>query len=421
VPGPASRALGARLARVESRNITRIAADSPVFWSAARGAAVRDADGNDYVDLSAGFGVAFAGHANEDVAGAIARQATTLAHGLGDVHPPAIKVELLERLAALAPGRLGVAVLGSAGAEAVEAALKTAVLRTGRPGVLAFAGGYHGLTAGALAVTHRADFRAPFAAQLNPHVHFARYPAAGATDAVTALAAVEQALARAERAGSRIGAVIVEPILGRGGIVVPPAGFLAGLRELCDGTSRVLVFDEIYTGFGRTGRWFACEHENVVPDVLCVGKAMTGSIALSAAIGTPDVMDAWPPSQGEAIHTSTFLGNPVACAAALAQIRAIEEGGLLAAAERIGRRIASAVASWQPHCAVRGRGVLQAVVPGAAAPAAPAIAAAALGRGVIVLAEGEAAEVLALTPPAVITDPQLDAALDVIGAIIGGR
>jgi 4-aminobutyrate aminotransferase / (S)-3-amino-2-methylpropionate transaminase / 5-aminovalerate transaminase len=121
-----------------------------------------------------------------------------------------------------------------------------------------------------------------------------------------------------------VGAVIVEPILGRGGLRVPPSGFLAGLRRLCDGDRTLLIFDEVYTGCGRTGRWFACEHEGVIPDILVVGKALTGSIPLSAAIGTPDAMRGWPASTGEAIHTSTFLGNPVSCAAALAQLTAIE-------------------------------------------------------------------------------------------------
>src|SRR5690606_15728120 len=176
VPGPASRALAARLAAVESRNITQVSASGPIFWAAARGANVRDADGNVFVDLTAGFAVAAAGHANPRVVRALAEQAARLPHALGDVHPADVKVALLERLAALAPGGLGVTILASTGAEAVEAALKTAVMRTGRPGVLAFTGGYHGLTYGALAATWRPEFRAPFTAQLYHGVRFAPYP-----------------------------------------------------------------------------------------------------------------------------------------------------------------------------------------------------------------------------------------------------
>ena len=143
-----------------------------------------------------------------------------------------------------------------------------------------------------------------------------------------ALAEVRRLIEGAEATGAPIGAMVVEPIQGRGGIVVPPPGFLAGLRELCDEHGIVLVFDEIYTGLGRTGRWFACEHEGVVPDIMTIGKALTGMLPLSAAIGSPAVMEAWPPSTGEAIHTSTFLGNPISCAAALAQLEEIE-GGLV--------------------------------------------------------------------------------------------
>lgn len=420
VPGPRSRALGARLGRVESRNITPA---TPIFWSAAAGAAVQDADGNIYVDLSAGFGVAMAGHANPDVAAAIARQAERLPHGLGDVYPPEIKVELLERLATLAPAGLNVTILGSGGAEAVEAALKTAVMHTGRTGVLAFEGGYHGLALGALAVTHRAEFRAPFAALLNPHVRFCPYPDGGTGDGAAELAAVCAALAAADRAGAPIGAIIAEPMLGRGGLVVPPAGFLAGLRALCDGTDRVLILDEIYTGFGRTGRWFACERDGVVPDILVVGKALTGSVPLSAAIGTAQVMAAWPPSSGEAIHTSTFLGNPVACAAALAQLAYIEREQLVARAAALGARIRARTEAWARRlkivASVTGLGLLQGVrlrPDAAGASAALAVAAAVLAEGVIVLAEGPRADVLAITPPAVITGTQLERALDVIEA-----
>ena len=408
VPGPASRQLSARLARVESPNIT-VLDPPPIFWTEARGAAVRDADDNIYIDLSAGFGVAHAGHSNPAVAHAIAQQAARLAHGLGDVYPPEPKLRLLEMLARIAPGDLGVSILGSAGAEAVEAALKTAAIRTGRAGVVAFEGSYHGLTYGALSVTHRRDFRLPFAQQLFP-VHFLPWPAAGTAREI--LSRLDMLL---EHEGT--GAVIIEPIQGRGGIRELPAGFLRQLRARCDGVRTLLILDEIYTGCGRTGRWFACEHEDVVPDVLVVGKALSGSIAISAAIGTPAAMSGWPPSEGEAIHTSTFLGNPVACAAALAQLEEIEQRGLLARTIVLGALIRDRADRWHRDIegvgAPRGIGLLQGVPvdpPGAAL----RVAQTCLERGVIVLAEGPNAEVLALTPPAVISDEQLHHALDTI-------
>ncbi len=427
IPGPALKALAERLARVECRNITRIADDGPVFWSDAAGALVRDVDGNIFVDLTAGFGVAHAGHANPAVAHAVGAQMVALPHALGDVHPAAVKVELLEHLAQLAPGELGVAILGSAGAEAVEAALKTALLYTGRPGIVAFERGYHGLTYGALATTARSDFRAPFQRQLFDGVRFAPFPESrGDDDRAREAAALDRLRGMLEEADSSdtpIGCVLVEPIQGRGGIVVPTPGFLAGLRDLCDGERRLLVFDEIYTGFGRTGHWFACEHWSVVPDILCVGKALTGGLPLSAAIGSPRTMSAWPRSRGEAIHTSTFLGNPAACAAALAQLHEIERRQLLAAATRLGHRIAQRAALWRSRFQqvkqCRGVGLLQAVEmqEGAAA----RVAARAQAAGVLVLTEGERGEVLAITPPAVITDDQLDFALNVLDSAIAAE
>lgn len=433
VPGPRSRELGRRLSAVESPNITSSVGAGPIFWAEARGANVRDADGNVYVDLTGGFGVAAAGHADPVVASAIAAQAARLPHGLGDVYPAEQKVALLERLAQIAPGDLSVSILGSAGAEAVEAALKTAVLRTGRTGILAFRGGYHGLTYGALSTTWRDDFRAPFRDQLLP-VRFAPYPDAYRWPepglpheqlADRAIAAARSELEAAESGGRAIGAILVEPIQGRGGIIVPPPGFLSGLRRLADDHGAVLIFDEIYSGCGRTGRWFACEHERVVPDVLTIGKAMSGSLPLSAAIGTPEVMAAWPPSAGEAIHTSTFLGNPISCAAAVAHLSRIEEMGLLQRAEALGERIAARCAVWSERFDAvgdhRGRGLFRGVElvedrhsRKAAADLAHRVVGAALQRGVLLLSEGPAANILAFTPPLVITETQLDHALDVV-------
>jgi 4-aminobutyrate aminotransferase-like enzyme len=211
VPGPQSRSLANRLARVESPNITAIGPDGPIFWAEAAGANVRDVDGNVYIDLTAGFGVANAGHANAAVADAIAKQARTLPHALGDVHPAAAKVLLLETLARIAPGELSVSILGSAGAEAVEAALKTALLHTGRPGVIAFEHAYHGLTYGALATTWRSDFRTPFQCWMPGSVRWAPYPGrtgGPATDAAAetaAIDAVRNLMAAAESDGEPVG------------------------------------------------------------------------------------------------------------------------------------------------------------------------------------------------------------------------
>jgi 4-aminobutyrate aminotransferase / (S)-3-amino-2-methylpropionate transaminase / 5-aminovalerate transaminase len=345
-PGPVSRWLAEELAKFESPNVTYLADDFPVFWSEARGANVKDVDGNIYVDMTAAFAVAAAGHSHPEIVAAVRDQAGRLMHGMGDVHPPAIKVELLRRLAGIAPGNLSRTILANSGAEAVEAALKTAMLATGKSRVLAFSGGYHGLTLGTLAVAGRDDFREPFARQLGASAVLVPYPypyrsafPGHEDECAVALAAIEEALDRAEREGGDVGAILAEPIQGRGGVLVPPDPWLPGLRRICDERDLLLILDEIYTGFGRTGRWFACEHWDVVPDLLLIGKALTGGMPFAACIGTEAVMSAWPRSKGEALHTSTFLGHPLGCAAALASMRVIESEGLVERSRMTGTRL----------------------------------------------------------------------------------
>lgn len=415
-----------RLAAAESRNVTYRSREFPIFWKKARGSNVWDPDGNRYVDLTAGFGVAAAGHANRRVVTALRKQLARQLHGLGDVHPPVAKLRLLERLAELSPYETTRTILGSSGSEAVEAALKTARLATGKPGALAFSGAYHGLTYGALALTDRMHFRGPFLDQLNPHVVRAPFPAGLGTDAGAALAAVDAALDTPE--GERVGCVIVEPIQGRGGIVEPPPGFLPGLKARCRERGLLLIFDEIYTGCGRTGHWFALEHEGVVPDLLCLGKALSGALPVSACLGPADLMEAWPPSEGEAIHTSTFLGNPLACAAAVAQLREIERRGLPERAARVG-------AAWRAELeqlaarhdvvrSVRGRGLmlgLELVEPDTGGPATERclrLVNEALHRGWIVLPDGATANILSLTPPLTIGEALLQRATEALDELL---
>lgn len=425
-PGRVSRRLSGRLAGVESRNVTYRSREFPIFWKKASGSNVWDPDGNRYVDLTAGFGVAAAGHGNRRVVTALRRQIGRQLHGLGDVHPPAAKLKLLEALAERSPYAETRTILGNSGSEAVEAALKTARLATGKPGVLAFTGAYHGLTYGALALTDRMHFRGPFLDQLNPHVVWAPFPPGPGADPAAALAAVEAALDSPK--GEKVGCLIVEPIQGRGGIVEPPAGFLPGLKDLCARRDLLLIFDEIYTGCGRTGRWFALEHEGVLPDLLCLGKAMSGALPVSACLGPADLMEAWPPSGGEAIHTSTFLGNPVACAAATASLREIGRRGLPERAATVG-------AAWRAELeelagrhaivrGVRGRGLmlgLELVDPDSGAPATDRtlrLVNDMLRRGWIVLPDGEHANIISLTPPLTISESLLERATTVLDELL---
>ena len=389
IPGPRSRALASRLARTETSDVTCLD-PLPIFWERAAGANVWDVDGNRFVDLSAAFGVANTGHGHPRVIAAVSEQAGALLHGMGDVYPSAVKVELLEALARRYPGGAAARVtLVSSGADAVETALKTASLATGRDGVIAFEGSYHGVSLGTLAVTHPERFRAPFIGRLPETTSFARYG-----DPADVLRATEAC-------PTPVGAVLVEPVLGRGGEVVPPRGFLRELRSLCDERGYLLIADEVYTGFGRTGAWFACEHEDVVPDLMCVGKGLSGGMPISACLGLEQVMDAWPVSQGEALHTQTFLGHPPSCAAALANMAVIEEENLPERAARIGEdAIAFLTDTLGGHSSVREvRGLgLMIGIEFARSERCIETCRAALERGVITLPSGPLGSVLSITP-----------------------
>lgn len=407
IPGPRSRALGRQLHRFESRNVTFVSDRWPIFWQRARGVNVWDVDGNRYIDLTAAFGVANVGHSNSGVVAAIRRQSGKLLHAMGDVHPNELKARLARELVALTFGRWlpnlriswndrlktssdspGRVLFTNTGAEAVEAALKTAAIHTGKPGVVAFHGAYHGLTYGALAATSRELFRAPFAEQLGRfvrHVPFGTIP----------------------ESADDCGAVLVEPIQGRGGMRAAPKDFLPALRRFCDEHGMLLILDEVYTGFCRTGRWFACEHWGVVPDLICVGKALGGGLPISACIGKAAVMDSWPASEGEAIHTSTFLGHPLGAAAALAALAEMKRRRLCERAAKLGARI-------QQRLPVRGKGLMLGLEVGNA----PELCERLLQRGVIAIPEGERSEVLGITPPLTISEQELDFCLDAIRELL---
>jgi len=417
----------------ESRNVLFIEPDGswPIVWERAKGVFVWDADGKKYLDLTAAFGVAAAGHANSKVVAAGQKQMAQLLHAMGDVHPHARKAELARELSRITFERwtnplkfkTGKVIFNNSGFEAVEAALKTAMLATGKSGVIAFAGGYHGLGYGALNVTHREFFRGPFHPQLREFGNFASFP-----KTISDLPTVEFQIRNFFRRG-RIGAILVEPIQARGGINVPPPEFLPQLRKLCDEFGALLILDEIYTGFGRTGKWFACEHFGVVPDLICLGKALTGGFPLSACVGRADLMDAaWPPSRGEAIHTSTFLGHPAGCAMALAQIAEIEKLKLSERAAELGEFLLVELNSIQNskfkiQNSVRGLGLLAGLelnLSGGKPASAEtfAIVKKMLARGFVLLPEGGHGNVISFTPPLTITKAQLAKAIKTLAEIL---
>ena len=436
-PGPRSRELAERLSTVESRNVTWLGEHSPVFWDEAQGANVRDVDGNVYLDLTGAFGVALVGHGHPRVTAAVREQSARLVHGLGDLHPPAVKVLLMERLAALSPWPDTRTVLATTGSEAVELALKTAQLATGRAGILAFQGAYHGLTLGSLAVTAQAYFRQPFTPRLFEGVAFLPFPDPrdGEDGTARVLDAVELALARGAPGGQRIGALIVEPVQGRAGVRIPPAGFLPALGERVRAAGALVVADEVLTGMGRTGHLFASVAAGLVPDLICIGKALGGGLPLSACLGPSGVMDAWPLSPGEALHTSTFLGHPLGSAAALAVLDLVAEG-LPDLARRTGSRLASglslALAGVDGVGEIRAAGLLIGVElcheNGSGEPhrrAAARVAEAALREGLLALPGGEDGHVVELAPSAFLTEDQIDVAVgrlsDVIRHVLGEK
>ena len=407
IPGPRSLLLAGELHDVESRNVTFIDREGrfPVFWESASGCLVTDVDGNTFLDLTAAFGVAAVGHGNPRVVAAIQDQAAKLIHGMGDVHPSEVKLALARKIRERTPGDLGGVIFGSSGGDAVEAALKSARLCSGKSGVLAFDGGYHGLTYGALAVTARSDFRDPFAGQVPTFARHVPYP--GPDDLEASITAIDHVLHQDET----IGAVIVEPIQGRGGIRVPPSGWLVRLRALCDRTGVLLIFDEIFTGWGRTGDWFACDHEHVIPDLLCIGKAMGGGFPISACVGRPQVMAAWDESTGESLHTSTFLGSPLGCRAALAAISEIEDRDLPGRARTVGAYFQDRLQDLQQRrpdaiLEVRGRGLMLGIRLDTRERALGMVYAL-LQRGVIVLPAGDG-DILEFVPPLVIEEAQID-------------
>jgi 4-aminobutyrate aminotransferase/(S)-3-amino-2-methylpropionate transaminase len=433
-----------RLSRVESRNVTHVSKGWPIFWEEASGSNVRDVDGNVYVDLTSAFGVALLGHGNAPLLRAL-REQTGLVHGMGDVHPPAKKLELLERLASVSPWPDTRIVLSGSGSEAVETALKTAQLASGRPGILAFEGGYHGLTLGSLAVTERPHFRRRFQRRAYEGVAFAPYPDPvrdGDGAGERSLHTVRALLDRGAPNGDEIGTLVVEPVQARGGARVPPDGFMEELSRMAAERGVLVVADEIFTGMGRCGALFASPLVGLEPDVMCIGKALGGGLPISACLAPARVMDAWPPSEGEAIHTSTFLGHPLACAAALGVLDEIDRGDVPTRARRLGSVLSEGLrqrlAGLPGVAAVRGLGLLLGIelvedhgqpvegdrkaVEGRGdrprAGAGSVVARRALGEGLIVLPAGDEGNVVELTPPITLTAEQVDFVVDALGRVL---
>jgi 4-aminobutyrate aminotransferase/(S)-3-amino-2-methylpropionate transaminase len=365
-------------------------------YAQGRGSNVIDVDGNRYVDLVAGFGALLLGHRPSSVLQAVQAQERRLVLALGDVYASELKAPLCEALARLWPSKGARVMLGLSGADAVTAALKSACLATGKPGVVAFQGGYHGLSYAPLAACGlHESFRSPFEAQLGQFVSFAPYP--GDDAALDRTMGIVRGLLR----GGACGAVLVEPILGRGGCVVPPAGFLTALRTACDEAGALLISDEIWTGLGRSGDWLASLEQGARADLVCLGKGLGGGFPISACVGSESVMSAWAKRGGSAIHTATHFASPLACAAALATLTELRRRKLPERARALGERWARGLGErllGRGVREVRGRGLMIGVHLDGGRERTLAVAQRLLRRGYIVLTGGQDGDVLTLTP-----------------------
>ena len=342
-------------------------------WAEAEGCWVTDAEGRRLLDLSGRFGVAALGHRNAEVGTAIARQAERCMHALGDLAEADVTAELRRRLGEELGGRE--VRLGVTGEDAIEIALRTALLVTGKPGIVAFEGAYHGTGLLALAATGFERFRQPFAAWLPGPVH--RFPYGEDPGPLP----------------DGAGCVVVEPVQGRAGARVAPHDFLARLRERCDDAGALLIADEIYTGLGRTGTMWT---SGGVGDVVTCGKALGGGLPLSACVVQHKHADAWRALGSEEVYTHTHQGNPLACAAALVVLARVPS--LLERVHEAGDRFAAA--GW------RGAGLMR---------AREGDAQEALERGVVVVPAGEDGKLISATPPLTITDEEIDYALERLG------
>ncbi len=422
-PGPKAREIVARQDRWASTSYPK---EYPLVIARGEGAMVEDVDGNRYLDFMAGIAVAATGHGHPRVVRAIQEAAARFLHVCGSDFYYESFAALCERLAALAPGPSPKRVfLTNSGTEAVEAAIKLVRHATGRPALIAFTGAFHGRTMGGLSLTaSKAVQRAGFAPFLPEVYHvpygdryrclFCRHEPACTLACVSS---IEDDLFAKRLDPRSVAAIFVEPIQGEGGYIVPPSGYLKALRELCDRHGILLVCDEVQSGIGRTGRMFACEYEGIEPDVLLAAKGLGSGMPIGAMIAREAVMT-WP----RGAHGSTFGGNPVCCAAALATLDVVEHE-LLPRVPRLGERLLAGARRLQEKYAaigdVRGRGLMVGIefvkdrATREPAPELPRrLVERAFGRGLLLLGAGRSA--LRLAPPLVVDEDDVDTALAII-------
>ena len=428
IPGPRSQEIVARIDRSVS---SALSIYLPIVAASGSGATLTDVDGNTFIDFAGGVGCLNVGHAHPHVVEAVQEQAARFLHTDFTIVPYEVYADLAERLLALAPFRGDAkAAFFNAGTEAVENGVKFARAYTGRPAVIGFEGAFHGRTLMSLTLTSKTH---PYKAGLGPfapEVYRVPFPNEyRGISTIDALAALERAL-QTQVAPETVAAIVLELVQGEGGFVVAPQAFIEGVRAICDRHGIVMIVDEVQTGFGRTGRMFAIEHYGVEPDLLLLAKSIAAGLPLSGVLGKAEIMDA--PVEGGV--GGTYVGNPVAQAAALAVLDVFEEERLVERADRIGDVIRGRMLEWQERFPqigdVRGLGAMLAVEYVAdretkepAPELASSVAEEAAERGLLLMKAGVHSNCNRVLCPLVIADEELDEALDVweeaLAAVLG--
>jgi 4-aminobutyrate aminotransferase/(S)-3-amino-2-methylpropionate transaminase len=418
IPGPKSQAILERKERVVADPLSIY---MPVVIAEGRGATITDVDGNTFIDFTGGVGCLNVGHSHPRVVEAAQQQLERFSHTDFTIVPYEVYVTLAERLTELAPVRKPAkAAFFNAGTEAVENAVKFARSFTSRPAVIAFEGAFHGRTLLSMTMTSKTHpYKAglgPFAPEVYRVPYASDYRGPSTEDA---LAALERTFTT-QVAAEQVACIVIEPVQGEGGFVVAPKDFLRGIRRVCDEHGIVMVIDEVQTGFGRTGKFFATEHYGIEPDLIVVAKSIAAGLPLSGVIGAAEVMDA----PGDSAIGGTYVGNPVAQAAALAVLDVLEEEGLCDRAAAIGETMRQRMLAWQERFPaigdVRGLGAMLAIelvedreTKKPAPELASKVAEAAAERGLLLLKSGIYSNCIRVLAPLVLTDAELEEALGV--------
>ena len=384
---------------IENRYLARGYAKKAVVLAKGKGVFLWDINGKKYLDFTGNYGVCVVGYSRPEIIQAIKKQIERLIPCHGSFYNEA-RAELLEKIVQIAPRGLTRAFLGNSGTEAVECAIKMARKFTKKPEIIAMMGGFHGKTMGALSATWKKKYREPFQPLVPCFKHVQRYEIQKIKEAIT----------------EKTAAIIVEPVQGEGGVIVPPEGFFQSLRELCDKTGILLIMDEVQTGMGRTGKMFACEHWKITPDIMCLGKSIAGGLPIGVTIAREEIASSL--EVGE--HTSTFGGNPVVCAAASATIELILKEKLPERAAKLGRyfldKLRELQFKYRVIREVRGLGLMIGVE---LRVQVLNIILGAIQKGVLILDAGK--NVLRFLPPLIVTEKHIDRVVAVLEEILEGE